>query len=410
MISQITMKRRSVLYIVNFILPILFFLCLDLASFLISENSGEKLSFKVTVLLAVTVMQLIMNEILPSSSDTIPLIDESKCTHAAIINELNLTDKVMFSYTRPAKNYSKPTEVFLDVHLYAILDIRDKEQELVTHIWVNKIWRNPLISWDSDEYCGIPLVYYPAERLWNPDIMIDEMTEKDKATQISYLAIYNTGYVFLRNGMVLVSTCKMQFYKFPFDIQSCNLTFKSISMSARDLKLSPYKFPGMDGLSQEALQYEWLPMNITVRSEVVKNYGISSSIVVYTITMKRRSVLYAVNFILPTLFFFCLDLASFLILDSGGEKLSFKVTVLLAVTVMQLILNDILPSSSDRIPLIAVYCIGVFGLMMTSLLETILVMYLMQKDKEADKQQRLNEDSMEKRGHFQNCFRDMDEE
>lgn len=45
-------------------------------------------------------------------------------------------------------------------------------------------------------------------------------------------------------------------------------------------------------------------------------------------------------------------MASFLISDNGGEKLSFKVTVLLAVTVMQLILNEILPSSSNRIPLI----------------------------------------------------------
>ena len=68
--------------------------------------------------------------------------------------------------------------------------------------------------------------------------------------------------------------------------------------------------------------------------------------------MKRRSVLYIANFLVPIMFFFCLDLASFLISDSGGEKLGFKVTVLLAVTVMQLLLNEILPSSSDRVPLI----------------------------------------------------------
>lgn len=73
-ISQITMKRRSILYIVNFILPVLFFLCLDLASFLISDTGGEKLSFKVTILLAVTVMQLILNDILPCSSNKVPLI------------------------------------------------------------------------------------------------------------------------------------------------------------------------------------------------------------------------------------------------------------------------------------------------------------------------------------------------
>lgn len=68
------MKRRPILYIVNFLLPVLFFLCLDLSSFLISDRGGEKLSFKVTVLLAVTVLQLILNEILPSSTNWIPLI------------------------------------------------------------------------------------------------------------------------------------------------------------------------------------------------------------------------------------------------------------------------------------------------------------------------------------------------
>lgn len=77
-VSQITMRRRSVLYIVNFLVPVLFFLCLDLASFLISDRGGEKLSFKVTVLLAITVLQLILNEILPASSDRVPLIGTVK--------------------------------------------------------------------------------------------------------------------------------------------------------------------------------------------------------------------------------------------------------------------------------------------------------------------------------------------
>lgn len=71
------MKRQSLLYIVNFLLPVLFLLSLDIASFFISEREGEKLGFKVTVLLAVTVMQLLLNEILPSSSEQIPLIGQA---------------------------------------------------------------------------------------------------------------------------------------------------------------------------------------------------------------------------------------------------------------------------------------------------------------------------------------------
>ena len=73
---KITMRRRPVLYVVNLLLPIWFFMCLDVASLFISEKGGEKLSFKVTVMLSVTVLQLILNDILPSTSSRIPLIGE----------------------------------------------------------------------------------------------------------------------------------------------------------------------------------------------------------------------------------------------------------------------------------------------------------------------------------------------
>ncbi|KAK0134363.1 5-hydroxytryptamine receptor 3A [Merluccius polli] len=96
--------------------------------------------------------------------------------------------------------------------------------------------------------------------------------------------------------------------------------------------------------------------------------------------MKRRPVLYIVNFLLPIWFFMCLDVASLFISEKGGEKLSFKVTVMLSVMVLQLILNDILPSTSNKIPLTATYITTIFALMLLSLLETILVMHLMEKD------------------------------
>lgn len=71
---QFTMKRRPFLYVINFLLPIGFFLTLDLASFFIADHRGEKLGFKVTVLLAISVLLLILNDILPSMSNKTPLI------------------------------------------------------------------------------------------------------------------------------------------------------------------------------------------------------------------------------------------------------------------------------------------------------------------------------------------------
>lgn len=74
LLQQFTMKRRPLLHVINLLLPVLFFLTLDLASFFIADYRGEKLGFKVTVLLAISVLLLILNEILPSMSNKTPLI------------------------------------------------------------------------------------------------------------------------------------------------------------------------------------------------------------------------------------------------------------------------------------------------------------------------------------------------
>ncbi|XP_074550815.1 5-hydroxytryptamine receptor 3A-like isoform X2 [Halichoeres trimaculatus] len=305
------------------------------------------------------------------------------CADADVIKHLNLSDKVKFYQARPTKHNRRSTNVTLFIYLYSILDVKEKEQELVAYFWMVMWWRNKFINWKPRDFCGTSEVTVPAELLWKPDLTIEEVYD---------------GWIHQKSGMVLVSTCKMDFHRFPFDTQICNLTFKSIQHPSRQMKLLS-ALTNNDILSFTGYymktESEWLLMDVTVDTSEVYNFGFFLSVLDYTMTIKRRSVLYVANFIVPVLFFLCLDLASFLISESGGEKLSFKVTVLLAVTVMQLILNDILPPSSDRIPLIAVYCIGVFTLMMLSLLETILMMYLMEKDhvsqdQEADKDQSLD--------------------
>ncbi|KAJ8399795.1 hypothetical protein AAFF_G00409000 [Aldrovandia affinis] len=127
-------------------------------------------------------------------------------------------------------------------------------------------------------------------------------------------------------------------------------------------------------------QGEWEFLNISVTKTNISYKSQEWDQVNYQITMRRRPLLYILNFLLPIFFFLTLDIASFFIPDMKGEKLGFKVTVLLAISVLLLILKDILPSMSNKTPLIATYCIVIFGFMLLGLLETILVIYLMEKD------------------------------
>ncbi|XP_051795581.1 5-hydroxytryptamine receptor 3A-like [Acanthochromis polyacanthus] len=339
-----------------------------------------------------------------------------KCRFQAVLDYLNLTkDNPKYTVSRPVKNHTAATLIYIDMAIYAILDVRERDQTFVTYIWIFLEWDNEYIDWTPSEFCGLEYITAPTEYLWMPDLTIKEMTEKDKIRPSPYLKIYNRGWVEYRDDRVVVSTCKMHTYKFPFDTQTCTFAFKSVLYSDKEVQIlfnKNHKALKEESIKVMRTQYEWLFVDLTSNTSLDTFYNINQTVVVYFLTMKRRSVLYVANFLLPVFFFLCLDLASLLISHRGGEKLSFKVTVLLAVTVMQLLLNDVLPTSSDTIPLIATYCIGVFGMMMLSLMETIFVMYLMEKDfqdDETDRDRSLNESREDKldKGNFHSCFRGM---
>ncbi|XP_016532055.1 5-hydroxytryptamine receptor 3A-like [Poecilia formosa] len=318
------------------------------------------------------------------TSDKRPDETGTKCRYWDVLEYLNLTkSNDMLTMSRPTRHYKRASGVYIEMRMYAILDVREADQSFMSYIWIYMEWDNDFLSWDEEDFCGISEVVIPRESLWMPDVIIEEMTEKDKNVQSPFLKVHNYGVIEYRDDKFVISTCKMKIFNFPFDIQSCNITFRSILYS--DEELIFYMKNNDELITEESnknirMQYEWKFLNMSVTRKKVQYFYTNQTVVVYTITMKRKSALYVVNFLLPVLFFLCLDFASLLMPTGGGDKISFKITVLLAVTVMQLILIEILPFTSSKIPLIVIYCIGIFALMLFSLLETIFLNYLMTKD------------------------------
>nr|XP_013764408.1 PREDICTED: uncharacterized protein LOC102202259 [Pundamilia nyererei] len=268
--------------------------------------------------------------------------NNGNCGYNDVVKFLNLNKgNDNYTLTRPVKNYNTVTEISHLMKVFGILDMVKTEQLFISYIWVFLRWKNEHISWNPKEFCGLESITIPTELLWMPDLIIEEMTEKDRATTNPFLTIYSNGNVSFRNDHVVVSTCKMNVYKFPFDIQSCNLSFKSMTHTPREINLKTLENDKVITRWSKDLietQDEWEFLNITVNNQT-SDLDSFQSMLVYTMESKQL----ANNLILTE------DVIK---QDSGGEKLSFKVTVLLAVTVMQLILNDILPSSSNKVPLI----------------------------------------------------------
>nr|XP_033937190.1 5-hydroxytryptamine receptor 3C-like [Pseudochaenichthys georgianus] len=95
------------------------------------------------------------------------------------------------------------------------------------------------------------------------------------------------------------------------------------------------------------------------------------------VTVRRRATLYVVNLLIPSCFLITVDLFSFLLPPQTVDRSMFKVTLILGYTVFLLMMNDLLPTTGNTIPLINVFLGLCLALMMSSLMETIIITNLL---------------------------------
>ncbi|XP_039680640.1 5-hydroxytryptamine receptor 3A-like isoform X2 [Perca fluviatilis] len=238
-------------------------------------------------------------------------------------------------------------------------------------------WTNEYLTWNSSDFCGINMLTIPRSMLWIPDMHIQEDTSDTGSIQESpFVSLSPSGMVLANTRQLLTSTCQLNLTLFPFDTQHCNITFSSMNSQANTITLGTfYNNTLLTQISEQIMvtQGEWQLINMDVVSTFYKGVG---NKLIYRVTLGRKPMLYVINLIVPLLYFLILDLASFFINEARGEKLSFKVTVLLSISVLLLILKDMLPSTEDRLPMIARYCATIFALVGLSVLETMLVSFL----------------------------------
>lgn len=67
-------RRRPLFYTVSLLLPSIFLMVMDIVGFYLPPNSGERVSFKITLLLGYSVFLIIVSDTLPATAVGTPLI------------------------------------------------------------------------------------------------------------------------------------------------------------------------------------------------------------------------------------------------------------------------------------------------------------------------------------------------
>ncbi|KAL7981627.1 hypothetical protein Chor_005715 [Crotalus horridus] len=157
-----------------------------------------------------------------------------------------LSDYLFANYkkdVRPVWNWRKTTNVAIDVMIYAILSVDEKNQVLTTYIWYRQHWIDEFLKWNPEDFDNITQMSIPTEAIWVPDILINEFVDVGKSPEIPYVYILYNGEVRNLKPVQVVTACSLDIYNFPFDVQNCSLTFTSWLHNIRDINLSLWRTP-----------------------------------------------------------------------------------------------------------------------------------------------------------------------
>lgn len=96
--------------------------------------------------------------------------------------------------------------------------------------------------------------------------------------------------------------------------------------------------------------------------------------VTFDITIRRKTLFYTINLIIPCVAISFLTVLVFYLPSDSGEKISLCISILLSLTVFFLLLSDLIPPTSLVVPLIGKYLLFTMILVTLSIVITVLVL------------------------------------
>nr|ABJ09669.1 nicotinic acetylcholine receptor subunit 6 isoform II [Musca domestica] len=294
-------------------------------------------------------------------------------------HEKRLLNHLLSTYNtleRPVANESDPLEVKFGLTLQQIIDVDEKNQLLITNLWLSLEWNDYNLRWNDSEYGGVKDLRITPNKLWKPDVLMYNSADE------GFDGTYHTNIVVKHGGSCLYvppgifkSTCKMDITWFPFDDQHCEMKFGSWTYDGNQLDLVLSSEDGGD-LSDFITNGEWYLIAMPGKKNTIVYACCPEPYVdvTFTIQIRRRTLYYFFNLIVPCVLISSMALLGFTLPPDSGEKLTLGVTILLSLTVFLNLVAESMPTTSDAVPLIGTYFNCIMFMVASSVVLTVVVL------------------------------------
>ena len=167
------------------------------------------------------------------------------------------------------------------------------------------------------------------------------------------------------------SSCTIDVTFFPFDEQICEMRFGSWTFDATQVRLVREK--PMANFDDYLTSGTWDVIEAPSETANTTVDGIERMELIYKFRIRRKTLFYTVNLIIPTVLISFLSLFVFYLPTDEGEKMTLCISILLALVVFLLLVSKILPPTSVVIPLISKYLLFTFIMNIVTILTTVII-------------------------------------
>ena len=250
-------------------------------------------------------------------------------------------------------------------------------------------WYDERIAWNQME---IPLNYtrLSVEEIWNPIFKLANCYAEvciAKTDPELFIYVESDGEAFSEIDRLVEANCPLNLIFFPFDRQTCNLTFLLLNAYSTEVVVESYPFgfryfkPISDeweiiSISDYGTNFTGYSFNRTndgkwdFKNEWVVGWAAPGFVV--QVEMRRRPAYFVYNVIAPVILISLIGFMAVFLPEDSSDKLNLTITVLLAFVFIQSNVAVMVPKSVET-PYIANYILYALILSSENLLASILV-------------------------------------
>ncbi|PIK39765.1 nicotinic acetylcholine receptor subunit type N [Apostichopus japonicus] len=162
----------------------------------------------------------------------------------------------------------------------------------------------------------------------------------------------------LGGALIQTTQCPVNVVYFPFDSQACPFYFLPENQIEEHVTL--YADSNLFTSFVESNQWDLLKVTATNATyydlpDYVENRPVSNYSAVFSVSLKRDPSYYIQTLIIPSTILCALAFVTFLAPPDSGERISLGVSMVLGLTVFQLLVSETLPVASKDTPLLGEY-------------------------------------------------------